>query len=80
MVSRWPPTELFEGYNIETVRENYVITDGTRSRDPSGASTATAIALAYAGTDADARTRGGPAGRCRGRRHRGGISGAAPRR
>jgi len=30
MVSRWPPTELFEGYNIETVRENYVITDGTR--------------------------------------------------
>ena len=24
MVSRWPPTELFEGYNIETVRENYV--------------------------------------------------------
>jgi len=30
MVSLWPPTELFEGYNIETVRENYVITDGTR--------------------------------------------------
>jgi glyoxylase-like metal-dependent hydrolase (beta-lactamase superfamily II) len=30
MVARWPPTELFEGYNIETVRENYVITDGTR--------------------------------------------------
>ena len=30
MVSRWPPTEIFEGYNIETVRENYVITDGTR--------------------------------------------------
>ena len=30
MVSRWPPTELFEGYNIEAVRENYVITDGTR--------------------------------------------------
>jgi glyoxylase-like metal-dependent hydrolase (beta-lactamase superfamily II) len=30
MVSLWPPTELAEGYNIETVRENYVITDGTR--------------------------------------------------
>jgi glyoxylase-like metal-dependent hydrolase (beta-lactamase superfamily II) len=30
MVSRWPPTELTEGYNLETVRENYVITDGTR--------------------------------------------------
>jgi glyoxylase-like metal-dependent hydrolase (beta-lactamase superfamily II) len=30
MVSRWPPTELTEGYNIETVRENYVLTDGTR--------------------------------------------------
>lgn len=30
MVSRWPPTELTEGYNIETVRENFVLTDGTR--------------------------------------------------
>lgn len=30
MVSRWPPTELAEGYNIETVRENYVLTDGAR--------------------------------------------------
>jgi glyoxylase-like metal-dependent hydrolase (beta-lactamase superfamily II) len=30
MVARWPPTELTEGYNVETVRENYVITDGTR--------------------------------------------------
>jgi hypothetical protein len=30
MVSLWPPTELFEGYNVETVRENYVITDGER--------------------------------------------------
>jgi len=30
MVSLWPPTELTEGYNIETVRENYAITDGTR--------------------------------------------------
>jgi glyoxylase-like metal-dependent hydrolase (beta-lactamase superfamily II) len=30
MVSLWPPTELTEGYNIETVRENYVITDGSR--------------------------------------------------
>jgi len=31
MVSLWPPTELSEGYNYETVRENYVITDGARS-------------------------------------------------
>jgi glyoxylase-like metal-dependent hydrolase (beta-lactamase superfamily II) len=31
MVSLWPPTELSEGYNYETVRENYVITDGMRS-------------------------------------------------
>lgn len=30
MVSLWPPTELTEGYNVETVRENYVVTDGTR--------------------------------------------------
>jgi glyoxylase-like metal-dependent hydrolase (beta-lactamase superfamily II) len=31
MVSLWPPTELAEGYYYETVRENYVITDGTRT-------------------------------------------------
>jgi glyoxylase-like metal-dependent hydrolase (beta-lactamase superfamily II) len=30
MVSLWPPTELTEGYNLETVRENYAITDGER--------------------------------------------------
>mgnify|MGYP003345185897 CR=1 FL=1 len=30
MVSQWPPTELAEGYNYETVRENYVIEDGGR--------------------------------------------------
>jgi glyoxylase-like metal-dependent hydrolase (beta-lactamase superfamily II) len=30
MVSLWPPTELTEGYNLETVRENYVLTDGDR--------------------------------------------------
>jgi glyoxylase-like metal-dependent hydrolase (beta-lactamase superfamily II) len=30
MVSLWPPTELTEGYNLETVRENYVVTDGER--------------------------------------------------
>jgi glyoxylase-like metal-dependent hydrolase (beta-lactamase superfamily II) len=30
MVSLWPPTELTEGYNLETVRENYVVTDGDR--------------------------------------------------
>jgi glyoxylase-like metal-dependent hydrolase (beta-lactamase superfamily II) len=31
MVSRWPPTELTEGYNIETIRENYALTDATRT-------------------------------------------------
>jgi glyoxylase-like metal-dependent hydrolase (beta-lactamase superfamily II) len=31
MVSLWPPTELAEGYFYETVRENYVLTDGTRN-------------------------------------------------
>ncbi len=31
MVSLWPPTELAEGYNYETVRENYVISDGVRT-------------------------------------------------
>jgi glyoxylase-like metal-dependent hydrolase (beta-lactamase superfamily II) len=31
MVSLWPPTELTEGYNLETVRENYALTDGTRT-------------------------------------------------
>ena len=30
MVSLWPPTELAEGYQYETVRENYVLTDGNR--------------------------------------------------
>ena len=31
MVSLWPPTEVAEGYQYETVRENYVISDGTRN-------------------------------------------------
>lgn len=31
MVSMWPPTELSEGYQYETVRENYVLTDGSRT-------------------------------------------------
>ena len=31
MVSRWPPTELTEGYNIETIRENYALTDARRT-------------------------------------------------
>ncbi len=30
MVSLWPPTELAEGYQYETVRENYTLSDGTR--------------------------------------------------
>jgi glyoxylase-like metal-dependent hydrolase (beta-lactamase superfamily II) len=31
MVSLWPPTELTEGYNIETVRENYALVDSSRT-------------------------------------------------
>jgi glyoxylase-like metal-dependent hydrolase (beta-lactamase superfamily II) len=31
MVSLWPPTELAEGYNYETVRENYVIEEAGRT-------------------------------------------------
>jgi glyoxylase-like metal-dependent hydrolase (beta-lactamase superfamily II) len=31
MLSLWPPTELAEGYQYETVRENYVLSDRTRS-------------------------------------------------
>jgi glyoxylase-like metal-dependent hydrolase (beta-lactamase superfamily II) len=31
MVSLWPPTELAEGYQYEIVRENYVLSDGTRN-------------------------------------------------
>jgi glyoxylase-like metal-dependent hydrolase (beta-lactamase superfamily II) len=30
IVSKWPPTELSEGYNYEAVQENYVITDNQR--------------------------------------------------
>ena len=31
MMSLWPPTEVAEGYFYETVRENYVLSDGTRN-------------------------------------------------
>src|SRR5204863_3341089 len=31
MISLWPPTELAEVYQYETVRENYVLRNGTRS-------------------------------------------------
>ncbi len=31
MVSLWPPTELAEGYQYETVRENYTLSDGARN-------------------------------------------------
>lgn len=31
MLSLWPPTELAEGYQYETVRENYVLTDNLRN-------------------------------------------------
>ena len=30
IVSKWPPTELAEGYNYEAIQENYVITDNSR--------------------------------------------------
>jgi glyoxylase-like metal-dependent hydrolase (beta-lactamase superfamily II) len=30
MLSLWPPTELAEGYQYETVRENYALSDGHR--------------------------------------------------
>ncbi len=30
IVSKWPPTELAEGYNYEAVQERYVITDDSR--------------------------------------------------
>ena len=30
MLSLWPPTEVSEGYQYETVRENYILTDGKR--------------------------------------------------
>lgn len=30
IVSKWPPTELAEGYNYEAVQENYVIADDSR--------------------------------------------------
>jgi glyoxylase-like metal-dependent hydrolase (beta-lactamase superfamily II) len=30
MLSLWPPTEVAEGYQYETVRENYTLTDGRR--------------------------------------------------
>jgi glyoxylase-like metal-dependent hydrolase (beta-lactamase superfamily II) len=31
MVSLWPPTELAEGYFVEAIRENFVLTDGNRT-------------------------------------------------
>lgn len=31
MLSLWPPTEVAEGYQYETVRENYILSDGSRS-------------------------------------------------
>lgn len=31
MLSLWPPTEVAEGYQYETVRENYVLSDGQRT-------------------------------------------------
>ncbi len=30
MMSLWPPTEVAEGYQYETVRENYMLSDGSR--------------------------------------------------
>jgi len=31
MMTLWPPTEVAEGYQYETVRENYTLSDGTRN-------------------------------------------------
>ena len=31
MVSLWPPTELAEGCFYEAIRENFIISDGTRN-------------------------------------------------
>jgi hypothetical protein len=31
MMSLWPPTEVAEGYQYETVRENYTLADGVRA-------------------------------------------------
>jgi len=31
MLSLWPPTELAEGYYYEAIRENFIISDGTRN-------------------------------------------------
>lgn len=31
MLSLWPPTELAEGYYYETIRENFIISDGARN-------------------------------------------------
>jgi hypothetical protein len=31
MLSLWPPTEVAEGYQYETVRENHTLSDGTRT-------------------------------------------------
>lgn len=33
MLSLWPPTELAEGYQYETVRENYMLSDGSRNME-----------------------------------------------
>ncbi|MBQ13606.1 MAG: MBL fold metallo-hydrolase [Gammaproteobacteria bacterium] len=35
MLALWPPTELAEGYQYETVRENYVLSDGERTMEVS---------------------------------------------
>lgn len=31
MMALWPPTEVAEGYQYETVRENYILSDGVRN-------------------------------------------------
>jgi len=31
MLSLWPPTELAEGYYYEAIRENFIVSDGTRN-------------------------------------------------
>ena len=74
MVSLWPPTELAEGYYYETIRENYVLSDGTRNMNmyyvnPLAARRGHADGVS---ADGEAADRSGPAG------HESAAAGATP--
>ena len=49
MMALWPPTEVAEGYQYESIRENYALTDGARN----DAHLATCSRCAARGRDAD---------------------------